>query len=175
MEKNTFKKILFKVAFCAMASDGKIQDEEIEELKLIDKHTSYFADIDLSDELNQLVKDFQNKGAKVIEELFELLRNTKLNPVQELLVLEVALRIISADKKYDDNEIRFINFLRSKLEIPDEIIKDRFGDLEILQTNIYSARNIPEISEKEFTSNMELPDIKDLKDISLPDEKEKPS
>ena len=54
MDKNEFKKILFKVAFCAMACDGKIQKEEIEELKIMDKKTSYFAEIDLSDELKQL-------------------------------------------------------------------------------------------------------------------------
>ncbi len=167
MDKNKFKKILFKVAFCAMASDGEIQKEEIEELKYMDKNTSYFADIDLSDELKQLVDDFKNKGAKVIEELFELLRTTKLNPVQELLILEVALRIINADNVIDENEIKFVNFLRSKLELYDEIIIDRFGDLDILYTSEYSKNKLTLKDEKDFTANIELPSISNLEDIII--------
>jgi len=171
MDKNTFKKILFKVAFCAMACDGEIHEDEIKELKLMDKNTSYFADIDLSDELEQLVKDFKNKGAKVIDELFELLRNTKLNPIQELLILEVALRIINADNVIDDNEIKFINFLRSKLDIYDEIIIDRFGELDILHTNEYSKNNLTIEEEKNYTENIQLPDIKDLSQVVLKSDK----
>ena len=170
MEKDKFKKILFKVAFCAMACDGEIQKEEIEELKLMDKNTSYFADIDLSDELKQLVDDFKNKGAKIIEELFELLRNTKLNPIQELLVLEVALRIINADNVIDENEVKFINFLRSKLEVHDEIIFDRFGELDILYINEYSKNTISRKTEKEFSKSIKLPDISELKQINLDDQ-----
>jgi uncharacterized tellurite resistance protein B-like protein len=167
MDKDNFKKILFKVAFCAMACDGDIDKREIEELKIMDKNTSYFAEIDLSDELEQLVNDFRKKGTKVIEELFELLRNTKLNPVQELLVLEVALRIVNADERIDENEIKFVNFLRSKLELYDETILDRFGELEILHTNEYS-KNIITI-EKDFTENLKLPDISDLIKVDLSD------
>ena len=42
MDKNKFKKILFKVAFCTMACDGHIDDREIEELQIMDKKTSFF-------------------------------------------------------------------------------------------------------------------------------------
>ena len=170
MEKENFKKILFKVAFCSMACDGDIDKREIDELKIIDKKTSYFAEIDLSDELKQLVDDFKNKGAKVIEELFELLRNTKLNPIQELLVLEVALRIVNADERIDENEIKFVNFLRSKLDLHDEVILDRFGELDILYTNEYSKNIVLDNSEKDFTEHIKLPDISDLTQIDLKDE-----
>jgi hypothetical protein len=173
MEKDKFKKILFKVAFCAMACDGEIQKEEIEELKFMDKNTSYFADIDLSNELTQLVNDFESKGTKVIEELFELLRTTKLNPIQELLVLEIALRIINADNVIDENEVKFINFLRSKLEVYDEIIIDRFGELDILYTNEYSKNKFTLEQEKEFTENIELPEISDLKEIIIEGKEDK--
>ena len=47
VNKKDFKKILFKTAFCSMACDGKIDDLEIKEMKLIDKNTSYFSKIDL--------------------------------------------------------------------------------------------------------------------------------
>ena len=159
MNKDTFKKILFKVAFCAMACDGNIDSREIEELKIINKNTSYFADIDLSKELKQLINDFKSKGAKVIEELFELLRKTKLNSIQELLVLEIALRIINADERIDENEIKFVNFLRSKLELHDETIIDRFGEIDILYSNENSKNIIASKSEEEFTAGIKLSEI----------------
>ncbi len=156
MEKDEFKRVLFKVAFCSMACDGHIDDSEIKELHFIDKNTTYFSTIDLSDELDQLIHDFNNKGIKVIEELFNYLRNTKLNTIQELLVLEVALRIINADGIHDENEIRFLHLLRSKLELHDEVIQDRFGKLDILHTNEYSKNIIADNIEMEFMNNINV-------------------
>ena len=57
MDKVEFKKILFKVAFCTMACDGHIDDREIEEMKIMDKKTSFFEAIDLSDELEYLLNE----------------------------------------------------------------------------------------------------------------------
>ena len=167
MDKNNFKKILFKVAFCSMACDGDIDIREIEELKIMDTNTSYFAEVDLSDELKQLVNDFKNKGTKVIQELFASLREIKLNPIQELLILEVALRIINADNKHDENEVKFINFLRSKLELHDETINDRFGKLDILYTNEYSRNIIAGKTEIEFAESVKLPEMSELIQVDL--------
>ena len=47
MEKIEFKKLLFKIAFCTMGCDGDIDTLEIEEMKNIDKSTSFFNDVDL--------------------------------------------------------------------------------------------------------------------------------
>ena len=160
MDKNKFKKILFKVAFCAMACDGHIDKREIEELQIMDKKTLYFEAIDLSEELKQLIKDIDRKGTKVIEELFVCLKETKLNPIQELLVLDVALRIIYADDEHAENEKKFINLLRSKLELHDEIINDRFGKLDILHTS--EQKNIIADTEIEFAESFKLPEISEL-------------
>jgi len=167
MDKNMFKKILFKVAFCTMACDGHIDDREIEELKIMDKKTSFFEAVDLSNELQELITSLKKKGTKVIEELFIKLRETKLNPIQELLILEVALRIINADDKHDENEMKFIHLLRSKLEISDEIIHDRFGDIEILHTNEYSKNIIVGKSAIEFAENVQIPEISELTKVNL--------
>jgi len=158
---------LFKVAFCTMACDGHIDKREIEEMKLMDKKTSFFEDIDLSNELSQLIKDLKNKGTKLIEELFVSLRETKLNPIQELLVLEVALRIINADERYDENEIKFIHLLRAKLELHDETIIDRFGEIDILHTNEYSRNIEAGKTDNEFAESVKLPELTELKNIDL--------
>lgn len=167
MDRNEFKKILFKVAFCTMACDGHIDDREVEELKIMDKNTSFFEAIDLSDELEQLIKDLKNKGTKVIEELFVCLKKTKLNPIQELLILEVALRIINADYKHDENEVKFIHLLRSKLELHDETINDRFGELDILYTNEYSKNIVAGKTEIEFADSLKLPEMSEIVQVDL--------
>lgn len=171
MDKIEFKKLLFKVAFCTMACDGHIDEREIKELQIMNRKTSFFENVDLSEELQQLINDLDKKGAKIVEELFKGLRETKLNPIQELIVLEVALRIINADEKHDENEVKFIHLLRSKLEIHDEIILDRFGKLDILYTNEYSRNIVAGKSEHEYAENLKLPEISDLIQVDLKTDK----
>lgn len=167
MDKNEFKKILFKVAFCSMACDGHIDEREVKELKIMDKNASFFEGVNLSYELDKLIKEFENKGTKVIEELFSCLRETELNPIQELLVLEVALRIINADNIHDENEVKFIHLLRSKLKLHDETINDRFGKLDILHTNEYSRNIVVGKTEIEFADSVQLPEMSELMQIDL--------
>ena len=89
MEKILLKKLLFKVAFCAMICDGYIDDREIKELKKIDKHTKYFFEIDLSQELNSMITDVKTKGKKILDDLLADIKNYSLNTIQELLILKV--------------------------------------------------------------------------------------
>ena len=42
-----------------MACDGHIDDLEIEEMRKIDTNTSYFKNVDLSDELNELIEEIK--------------------------------------------------------------------------------------------------------------------
>lgn len=166
MEQIEFKKLLFKVAFCTMACDGEIDKSEMDEMEYIDKNTSYFNSIDLSEELSHLISDFNKKGTKVIEELFQVLKDNDLNIIQELLVLEVAMRIINADGRHDENEVKFIHLLRAKLVLHDETIIDRFGVVDLLHVNEYT--NIMSITdENTFISDMLVPDLSILKDINI--------
>ncbi|MDF1690398.1 MAG: tellurite resistance TerB family protein [Cycloclasticus sp.] len=167
MEKVEFKKLLFNVAFCTMACDGHIDKKEIEEMKVMDKTTSFFNDVDLSEELIFLIQRLESVGAKVIEELFKVLRSEKLNPVQELLVLEVALRIANADGRHDDNEIKFLKHLRAKLEIHDKTIIDRFGDIDVLNTSSYTNNVLTAKQDASFAKSVTLPELPDLKDFVL--------
>ena len=167
MDKVEFKKLLFKVAFCTMACDGHIDKREIDEMKVMDKNTSFFDGVDLSSELSGLIDELNLKGAKVIEALFSSLRANKLNPIQELLILEVAMRIINSDHKHDENEFRFIHLLRAKLDLHDETISDRFGDVTLLNTNEYTNNIVIEDSVSKFANSIKLPEFSDLNEIKL--------
>jgi len=157
MDKTEFKKLLFKVAFCTMACDGQIHEKEVEELKIMDTNTSFFEAIDLSDELSSLLEALNSKGTKVLEELFENVSKSELNTIQELIILEVALRIINADEKIDDNEIKFIKILRSKLKVHNETIIDRFGHVSFLHDVDYSQNIKLDSSITNLITDIEIP------------------
>ena len=164
MEKNEFKKLLFKVAFCSMACDGHIDEREIDEMKLMDKNTSFFHDIDLSKELSELISELDKKGVQIINDLFKTLKDNILNPIQELIILEIALRIINADQKHDENEIKFIRFLRANLKLHDNEIVDRFGEIDILHTNSHVKNVVKEGNKKEFIK--EICEVSDYQEDS---------
>jgi|GEM_PF-4145930 uncharacterized tellurite resistance protein B-like protein len=142
MDSKDFQKFLFKIAFSVIVIDGEIHEDEIDQLKQIDKKTSYFSDTDLSEELGDLINLFKNDGTVIVENILNGIRDLSLNQVQELLVLEVALRIIYADQRFDESEKKFIRLLRSKLKVSNELIRKRFGNIGVLNTEKSDFKNI---------------------------------
>jgi len=130
--KKKFRDILFKTAVFAMACDGEIHETEIEELKNIAENTSYFEGIKYKSLLEELVKKIRKRGRSTIKEYFKTMIKGKFTSSEELLILEVALRIIQADKKIDQNEERFVRILRKSLLISDEVLRLRFGNIEYI-------------------------------------------
>ena len=157
MEIKDFKKLLFKTAFCVMACDGSIDDLEIQEMRKIDSSTTYFSDIDLSDELDELINELHNKNIKIVKNLFDLLRENTLTISQELLILEVTMRIINADDVIDDNEVRFLNLIRSKLDLGNQIIHQRFGKISYLKNLDYEDIGV---NQSDFIKEIEISEIK---------------
>jgi uncharacterized tellurite resistance protein B-like protein len=157
MENKDFKKLLFKTAFCVMACDGSIDDLEIQEMRKIDSSTTYFSDIDLSDELDELINELHNKNIKIVKNLFDSLRENTLTISQELLILEVTMRIINADDVIDDNEVRFLNLIRSKLDLGNQIIHQRFGKISYLKNLNYEDVGV---SQSDFIKEIEISEIK---------------
>ena len=162
METKNFKKLLFKTAFCVMACDGSIDDLEIQEMRKIDSSTTYFSDIDLSDELDELINELHNKNIKIVKNLFDSLRENTLTISQELLILEVTMRIINSDDIIDDNEVRFLKLIRSKLDVGDQIIHNRFGKIPYLKNLNYEDI---ELIQSDFVKEIEVTEIKKWRDI----------
>jgi hypothetical protein len=57
--------------------------------------------------------------------------------------------------------------LRSKLELHDETINDRFGELDILYTNEYSKNIVAGKTEIEFAESIKLPGMSELIQVDL--------
>jgi len=133
MEKIKFKELLLNISICAIACDGDIDDREIEALKNIEKNTPYFAGVDLSKKLESSLKKCLDNLEEFQNNIFNKLESTKLNIVQELMILEISMRIISADEIELEIEKDYINNLRRYLEIDDYLISERFGDIDYLR------------------------------------------
>ncbi|MFZ2417788.1 MAG: hypothetical protein WAW22_04655 [Smithellaceae bacterium] len=161
-ERSEFQSFLFRLAFCVMACDGNIDDREVKEIRDMNKSSAYFRGVDLSDELEILLAELETKGKHIVDNLFEKLEKFDISTVQELLILEVAFRMVAADKKHDENEIKFIQYLRSKLKVHDEIIRNRFGAVEYLFDKDYSQEVVRKEMRKDLFDSIAMPEFKDL-------------
>jgi uncharacterized membrane protein YebE (DUF533 family) len=133
MELPKFKELLLKIAVCAIACDGDIDDREIKALHKIEKKSPYFSALDLSEILNKSLEACSKDLHTFKNNVFEILEENTLNIVQELTVLEISLRIIAADEIEEDREKDFLNDLRSHLKLEDFLIEQRFGDISYLK------------------------------------------
>lgn len=162
LERPDFQRLLFRTAFCLMACDGHIDEREVNEIKLMNKSSAYFNGIDLTDELEELLSDLKERGKHIVDELFDTLAKLDIGVVQELLILEVSFRLVHADEKVDENEIKFLRFLRSKLKVHDEVIRDRFGVIEYLFDKDYSQDIVKSETHDDLFASMAIPEFKDL-------------
>lgn len=131
-DQTAFYRFLFRTAFCFMACDGQIHDREINEIKRLADTTTYFKGVKVEEELRLLVKSVKEEGRSIFKHYLDDIGKHEYDVVQELMLLEVALRVIYVDVRIDANEVKFVRLLRSKLQVPDEIILQRFGTVDLL-------------------------------------------
>jgi uncharacterized tellurite resistance protein B-like protein len=132
MEINKFKELLFDIACCAVACDYDIDDREIKELRQIGKSTAYFKNIDTDKQLESFLRRFRRNEADTINHLLQTIGRYSMSLTEELLILEVVLRLIYADTKIDEKELNYLQAVRSELKISDELIKERFGEIPLI-------------------------------------------
>ena len=167
LNRPEFQRLLFRTTFCLMACDGHIDEREVKEIKHMNKSASYFQGIDLSDELEELLSDLKARGKHIVDELFDTLSQLDIGTVQELLILEVSFRLIHADEKVDENEIKFLRFLRSKLKVHDEVIRDRFGVVEYLFDKDYSQDIVKSETHDDLFASIAIPEFKELATVDF--------
>lgn len=119
MKHITFRPLLFEAAFCVMACDGEVHEQELAEIKTITENTLYFDGLDHGEELNRLIQQFQAEGKKHLENFFEQLEQRQLDDVQKERLIEVCLRVITADDKVEDSELQFLQKVKQALGLTD--------------------------------------------------------
>lgn len=116
MNKLYFKDFLFKSAVMAMACDGVIADEEINELKNILANEIYFMGYEFEQQLRKNIEDIKINGKKAINQYLQDISIYDFSEHQELLLIEVLLKIIQADTKVEEIELKFFHLAKSKLK-----------------------------------------------------------
>jgi hypothetical protein len=163
-EKVSFEQFLFRTAFCVMACDGHIDNLEIDEIKKLAATTSFFKKINVEEELHRLLQSVRLEGRNIFTKFLDELGERDCDVVQELMVLEIVLRMIYVDTKLEINELKLTHLIRSKLKVADEVIFQRFGAVDVLlgdrklfDTLEASQTRVPEFtgidgSDEEFRS-----------------------
>lgn len=126
MKINEFQKFLFRSAVCLMAVDSNVSDSEIQELSNIVKTTAYFFDFEFDEALRNNISEIRDKGKKAIEKYIEDLTTSELTEKQELILVEVLIRMIEADNIVDASKLKFFHLVKSNLKTPVEILITKF-------------------------------------------------
>ena len=155
MDTITFDKLLLKTAFCCMASDGNIDQREIMLIKSMCEKSELFKNF--QEEINQLVTKLNTNGKTFIQHYFDLLKTADLSEQEELTLIDFAIQTINADEIVEYSEIKFFKNIRHRLTISDEIILERFSELEqYLEEDIITDSFLDKITSQYFETT-ELP------------------
>ena len=126
MKTQDFQTFLFKSAVSIMACDGNISETEITEIKNMAANEIYFLDYNIDEPLQSNLANIKANGRNAINQYLNELANVNLNERQELLLIEVLIRMIEADKKIEENEIKFLQMVKAKLKVSEEILIIKF-------------------------------------------------
>jgi len=126
MKNQEFKNFLFKSAVMAMACDGDIAEEEINEIKNIVANEIYFMGYDFEEPLKSNTENIKANGKNAINQYLQEIATNDLNDHQEILLIEVLLRIILADGKADESELKFLHMAKSKLKTDEQTLIVKF-------------------------------------------------
>jgi uncharacterized tellurite resistance protein B-like protein len=155
-ETESFDKLLIKTAFCCMASDGHIDDREIEIIRGICVKSPLFKDYNFMDEINKFIDEINTDGRKFITDYFHLLKNADISEEQEIELIDFAVKIIRADDKVEYSEIKFFKNIRHRLKVQDETLIRKFSDIELfLEEDMITHSSLEDIT-KQYLDSIEL-------------------
>jgi len=122
MKTIDFQNFLLKSAIAVMACDGSIDNEEITEIKEMVSNEIYFMGFDYEKPFETNLNYIKSNGKKAINEYLSELSSLSLNDKQELRLIEILIRTIESDNKIENNEIKFLQLVKSKLNVSEETI-----------------------------------------------------
>ena len=120
MERN---ELFLKTAFCFMACDGNIANDEVEFIKkYISTNADIFKNVDTERGINKYIDEINQQGQSFLSKYLQEIAKSNLTESDELELIKLAISIIEADSKIEYSEISFFKRMRSKLNISDEAI-----------------------------------------------------
>ena len=97
----TFNELLLKTAFCCMASDGEIAQEEIDTIQQLCEKEDLLKNFDFTTEIRDFVTEINTKGKLFIQEYLSDLERASLSEQENIILLHIAFEVIYADNKVE--------------------------------------------------------------------------
>ena len=126
MKNQDFKNFLFKSAVMAVACDGDIAEREISEIKNMVASEIYFMGYDFEEPLKNNIDNIKENGKKAINQYLQEIVANDLNEHQEILLIEVLLRMIESDSVIQHSELKFLHMAKAKLKIDEQTLIVKF-------------------------------------------------
>lgn len=122
--------LYLRTAFCCMACDGEIADEEVALLNKLALTEQVFGDLDIQMSINNYIESINKLGKVFLEEYLEDVRNACLDDASSLQLVKIAIDTIEADNQVEYSEVSFFKRIRKQLSIKDEVILEAMPDKE---------------------------------------------
>ncbi len=120
--------LYLKTAFCCMACDGNIADEEVALLRSVASESELFGGIDVQAKVNEYVESINKEGMGFLSNYLREVASAGLTDEQALALISLAIDTIEADNNIDYSEISFFKKIRKRLSITDEKILEAMPD-----------------------------------------------
>lgn len=158
----TFDKLLLKTAFCCMASDGKIDDREIAQIKFMYEKSELFKNFIFQDEINLLITRINSDGKNFIKYYFNLLESVNLSEEEELMLIDFAIQTIHSDGIDEYSEIKFFKNIRHRLNVSDEKILHNHPEVEYwLEDDIVTESSLVKLTSQ-YLEEVEFPQFEQI-------------
>ena len=145
--------LYLKTAFCCMACDGEIAQEEMEKIKTL----PHFRGMDLQKVLSDYLSQLQDDGNRFLKKYLDEVKAAELTEEEECELASIAIQTIEVDKNIEYNEVAFFKKIRKRLKTSDEKLLDAIPE---------NPAVIDQITPDDYL----LPDITDEDDLSLWDD-----
>ena len=146
------KELYLKTAFCCMACDGNIAEEEIQLIRDYTKESLMFQGLDVEKLLNDYIKSINTTGMSFLNSYLSEIKAIDLTETEELQIVKIAIQMIEADKKVLYSEIKFFKRIRKCLTISDEVLYREFPDKEDFFLPDIAQQDYEFVLESEFAS-----------------------
>lgn len=150
----TENELLLKTAFCCMACDGDIAQEEVSLLSNVVRKSPKFENINLEMKLKEYVEQLNLLKGSFVSDYLNEIKKAELSLEEEQEIIKFAIDTIEADSNIEYSEISFFKQIRNCLKISDSSIYAMYPDKEDLEYFL-----LPDIIDYSYNWDVSLSNI----------------
>lgn len=146
------KELFLKTAFCCMACDGDIAEEEVSLIRKFAKESDLFCNLEVESLLNKYVQKINSEGPVFLNTYIKELKAEDASVDEQLSIIKIAISVIESDNDIQYSEIKFFKRIRQCLSISDEEILSVFPDKEDYLLPDISLNEFEFVIDSEFSA-----------------------